>query len=70
MKNAPQHQDSTEEQLEWLRAFYTALKDSIAQPKDVYQLKQLANVQGLYDAADHVVRKSHHTTDLNKMMEW
>jgi hypothetical protein len=53
--NAPQHQGSTEEQLDWLRAFYNGLNNK---PETVAALIQLANVNGLYDAADHVQRMS------------
>jgi hypothetical protein len=55
---APQSQASTQEQLEWLRAFYNSLNQSPSQPKTVASLIRLANVHGLYDAADHVQRMS------------
>ena len=48
-------QISTQEQLEWLQAFYNGLN---AKPTTVDGLIRLANVNGLYDAADHVYRKA------------
>ena len=66
--NAPQAQYSTEEQLEWVRAFYNGLNNK---PQTAAALIRLANVNGLYDAADHVQRLSESgVTDLNKLMEW
>lgn len=56
--NAPQAQISTAEQLEWLRGYFTILSRTNIEPKTVAALIQLANVQGLYDAADHIQRMS------------
>jgi hypothetical protein len=66
--NAPQAQYGTAEQLEWLRAFYDSLNNK---PQTVAALIRLANVQGLYDAADHVQRKAEiGVTNLIEMMTW
>lgn len=70
LKNAPQAQVSTQEQLEWLQKYFALLKRTGIQPKNFIGLVQLANRQGLYDAADHIIRKAYKTKDLEKMMEW
>ena len=68
--NTPQAQVSTQEQLEWLRGYFALLKRTNIEPKNSAALIRLANVQGLYDAADHIERKAQQTNDLEKMMEW
>ena len=75
--NAPQAQFSTEEQLEWLRAFYNGLNNK---PQTAAALIRLANVQGFYDAADCIQVRAKDAvipewfecgaTSLEKLMEW
>lgn len=81
--NEPQAQYSTEEQLEWLRAFYNGL--NATKPTTVSALIRLANTQGLYDAADYVqrrfenreaqfgsfnYRRDFNQSELERLMEW
>jgi hypothetical protein len=66
VKNAPQAQYSTQEQVEWLTAFYRAQNGCLCQPSTVPQLVQMANRAGLYDAADLVQRRAEGKTIRNR----
>ena len=65
--NAPQ---AHEEQLMNLRSVYCRLTGPM-KPKTFADLIRIANINGYYDAADHVQHKAESgITDLNEMMEW